>query len=110
MTNEQALYALVSGTGLTLTVDGGCEDESSFVSNVTFFADANDPRIPSWVQIQAKFTELEADYDALAYARSRKGEYDVLNQLELISDDTKNGTTTHIDAIAAIKAKYPKPE
>ena len=75
MTNEQALYALVSGTGLTLTVDGGCEDESSFDSNVTFFADVNDPRIPTWVQIQAKFTELLAAHDAQEYARSRKEEY-----------------------------------
>ena len=61
-------------------------------------------------QIQAKLAELQAEYVAQEYARSRKVEYDALNQFELISDDTKNGTTTHIDAIAAIKAKYPKPE
>ena len=58
--------------------------------------------------IQAKQTELKAAYDALAYARNRKEEYDKLNQFELISDDSINGTTTHKDAILAIKAKYPK--
>ena len=35
-------------------------------------------------------------------------EYDALNQFELISDDDANGTTTHKDAIAAIKTKWPK--
>jgi|TARA_Y100000296_G_scaffold22372_1_gene26441 hypothetical protein len=58
--------------------------------------------------IQAKQAELKAAYDALAYARNRKEEYDKLNQFELISDDSINGTTTHKDAILAIKAKYPK--
>ena len=63
----------------------------------------------SRADIDAKLIELEAEWDAQEYARSRKVEYDALNQFELISDDTKNGTTTHIDAIDAIKAKYPKP-
>ena len=58
--------------------------------------------------IQAKQAELKTAYDALAYSRSRKEEYDQLNQFELISDDSINGTTTHKDAILAIKAKYPK--
>ena len=58
--------------------------------------------------IQAKQAELKTAYDVLAYARSRKEEYDKLNQFELISDDSINGTTTHKDAILAIKAKYPK--
>ena len=58
--------------------------------------------------IQAKMDELKTAYDALAYSRSRKEEYDKLNQFELISDDSINGTTTHKDAILAIKVKYPK--
>ena len=58
--------------------------------------------------IQAKQAELKTAYDALAYARSRKEEYDKLNQFELISDDSINGTTTHKDAVLAIKAKFPK--
>ena len=53
-------------------------------------------------------TAWEAEYDSQEYARNRKKEYDALNQFELISDDTKNGTTTHIDAIEVIKAKWPK--
>jgi hypothetical protein len=65
---------------------------------------------PSEEQIAAKLVELQAAYDAQVYARSRKEEYDALNQFELMSDDSINDTTTHKDAILAIKAKYPKPE
>ena len=59
--------------------------------------------------VEAEEIKLRAEYEAQEYARKRKVEYDALNQLELISDDTNNGTTTHIDAVNAIKAKYPKP-
>ncbi len=65
--------------------------------------------IPSKAVLDAEIIRLQAEDDAQEYARNRKEEYDALNQFELISDDTKNGTSTHIDAIDAIKAKYPKP-
>ena len=65
---------------------------------------------PTEEEITTKLTELTTAWTSREYARSRKVEYDELNQFELISDDTNNGTTTHIDAINAIKAKYPKPE
>ncbi len=45
---------------------------------------------------------------SMSYSEKRKVEYDKLNQFELISDDSINGTTTHKDAILAIKDKYPK--
>jgi len=54
---------------------------------------------------------VDAEYEAaLTYADRRKTAYDLLNQFELIGDDATNGTTTHKDAIAAIKAAHPKPE
>lgn len=59
--------------------------------------------------VEAEVERLQAEYEAQEYARNRKAEYDALNQFELISDDSINGTTTHKDAILAIKAKYPKP-
>ena len=72
--------------------------------------DKNDVQIDlDDTKIQAEVTRLQAEYDAQEYARFRKAEYDALNQFELISDDTNNGTTTHIDAVNAIKTKYPKP-
>ena len=43
-----------------------------------------------------------------AYARSRKAAYNLLNQDEMRYDDLTNTTTTWPDAIAAIKAEFPK--
>ena len=63
---------------------------------------------PSQAEITAEVTRLQAAYDSQEYARNRKTAYDNLNQLELISDDAINGTTTHKDAVLAIKAQYPK--
>ena len=63
---------------------------------------------PSQAEIDAELKRLQEEWDAQAYARNRKAEYDALNQLELMSDDSINGTTTHKDAIVAIKTKYPK--
>ena len=53
--------------------------------------------------------EYEAYVAANEYKSLRKEKYDALNQFELISDDSINGTTTHKDAIVAIKAAHPKP-
>ena len=58
--------------------------------------------------IQTELDNLQAAYDAQAYARSRKAEYDKLNQDEMRYDDLVNGTTTWQDAIAAIKTSIPK--
>ena len=52
---------------------------------------------------------LKAEWDAKVYARTRKAKYDLLNQDEMRYDDTKNSTTTWVDAIDAIKASHPKP-
>ena len=59
--------------------------------------------------IAAEITRLQAEYDSLEYSRLRQVEYLKLNQDEMRFDDSINGTTTWIDAILDIKAKYPKP-
>jgi hypothetical protein len=51
-------------------------------------------------------THEMSDWDT--YSRSRKIEYSKLNQDEMRFDDLINGTTTWVDSIKAIKAKYPK--
>ena len=65
---------------------------------------------PTEEELNTEIARLQSEYDSQDYARKRKAEYNALNQFELISDDSINGTTTHRDAILAIKAKYPKPE
>ena len=57
-----------------------------------------------------ELAQIEAEFNATAYIKLRKAEYDKLNQYEMMFDDQLNGTTTWVDAINAIKAQYPKPE
>ena len=77
---------------------------------VTVKGDLNDLSTYEWAEGITPPTEeeIEANFKAQEYSRNRKVEYDALNQFELISDDTNNSTTTHIDAVNAIKAKWPK--
>ena len=63
---------------------------------------------PSDADIEAELVRLQEEYDAQAYARNRKAEYNALNQLEMQFDDKEDGTTTWEDAIKAIKTKWPK--
>ena len=51
---------------------------------------------------------LQAVYDSQEYARNRKAEYDQLNQFEMQFNDDRDGTTTWVDKINEIKARYPK--
>ena len=73
--------------------------------------ESNDPADfgTTWDLVKAKMIELQSQYDSQAYARSRKVEYDKLNQDEMRFDDLVNSTTTWHDAIAAIKVAIPKP-
>ena len=70
-----------------------------------------DPELtqPTDAEISAEVIRLQGVYDGQAYARARKAKYRLLNQDEMRYDDTKNSTTTWIDAIDAIKVAHPKP-
>jgi hypothetical protein len=63
---------------------------------------------PTDAEITAELTRLQAEYDSLAYARSRKQEYDKLNQWEMQFDDNRDGTSTWVDSINEIKVRFPK--
>ena len=58
---------------------------------------------------ESQFDAVVTSVTANSYSRERKAKYDLLNQFELMTDDASNGTTTHAEAIAAIKAAHPKP-
>ena len=64
---------------------------------------------PTALQLSNEVTRLQGVHDGQAYARLRKAKYDLLNQDEMRYDDTKNSTTTWVDAIDAIKVAHPKP-
>ena len=66
---------------------------------------------PSEEAIQAKLSELQAEYDAQEYARNRSSEYPTWQeQMDMQYWDAKNGTNTWQEAIEAVKTKYPKGE
>ena len=59
-------------------------------------------------EVDAEVTRLQAEYDAQAYSRNRKAEYDQLNQFEMQFDDDRDSTTTWVDKINEIKGRHPK--
>ena len=63
---------------------------------------------PSVAEIEAAHTEWQIAWDAQAYARNRKAEYDQLNQFEMQFDDDRDSTTTWVDTINEIKGRHPK--
>jgi len=63
---------------------------------------------PTQSEIDAEVIRLQAEYDSQEYARNRKKEYDQLNQFEMQFNDDRDGTTTWVDKINEIKARYPK--
>jgi uncharacterized membrane protein (UPF0182 family) len=93
--------------GMEWSLNGSPTTEAEFTAGFTIH-EANGVEEPSWSAIQTYLTTMQAEYDALAYARSRKEEYDKLCQFELIGEDSINGTSLHKDAILAIKTKFPK--
>ena len=63
---------------------------------------------PTESEVDAKVVELQAVYDAQAYARNRKVEYpDIGDQLDMIYHNGDGGVTFQA-AIKAVKDKYPK--
>ena len=64
---------------------------------------------PTEKEIDAKYTALKTAHDALEYARKREPEYPSNgDQWDMIYKDNLNGTTTHKDAVEAVKTKWPK--
>jgi len=64
---------------------------------------------PTQSEIDAEVIRLQAEYDAQAYARSRKAEYPSIgDQLDMIYHNGDGGATFQA-AIKAVKDKYPKP-
>jgi hypothetical protein len=95
-TNDMAINSMLPEAQF-VSVDGVIEWHSEDIAQ------------PTGAEITAEVIRLQAEYDSNGYARNRLEAYNALNQFELISDDSINGTTTHKDAILAIKAKFPKP-
>jgi hypothetical protein len=60
--------------------------------------------------IDAESTRLQAEQDSTQYARDRAEAYPSLtDQADMQYWDSVNDTTTWQDAVAAVKAEFPKP-
>ena len=60
-------------------------------------------------QIAAEIVRLQAEYDNKQYQRDRAFEYPALaEQLDMLYHDRINSTDTWMEAIQAVKTKYPK--
>jgi len=60
--------------------------------------------------IRAAWAAEDAKQSLLGYHTLRSASYpDLATQLDMIYHDRLSGTTTWIDAIQAVKDKYPKP-
>jgi len=97
---SQAVRALDPDGLTTISVADDDTDKILFLSN---------PKNIKPQQIIDKIPEVEAEYDAQEYARNRELEYPSTgDQLDMIYKDNKNSTTTHADAVEAVKTKWPK--
>ena len=100
---KTAIYKLAPGCTFSVRNPSGDAEIVNWIDHGTGISQ------PTEEAIQTELDSQNLEWTANEYARNRKEEYDALNQFELISDDSINGTTTHKDAILAIKAEIPKP-
>jgi len=73
------------------------------------WSEINEISKPTEIEFDTEVTKLQAAYDAQAYARNRVQEYPSSgDQWDMIYKDNLNSTTTHKDAVEAVKTKWPK--
>jgi hypothetical protein len=74
-----------------------------------FDADGNSVTLDQAL-VDAEVTRLQTEYDSQQYARDRASAYPSLtDQADMQYWDSVNDTTAWADAIAAVKAEFPKP-
>jgi len=88
-----AVYSLVGGA---IRVSG---------DDITYY-DGQTP--PSKAEIDAEVIRLQAEYDALAWKRSREENYPSIAELTVALYDTDDKSVVEAKR-AAVKLKYPKP-
>jgi len=88
-----------------LAQNAGC-DYGAYNGEITTWTKGDKP---TEAEIAAEITRLTAEFDAQAYARNRASEYPSQgDQNDMIYKDMLNSTTTHKDAVEAVKTKWPK--
>jgi len=95
-----AIKAINSDAKFTITENGNVD-----TAEITWLEGF--PEI-SKADIQEKFDELKAEYEAQEYARNRQREYPSVQELVVALYDTDDKTAVD-EKRAAVKLKYPKP-
>ena len=99
--NVRITDAIRSLTNQPFGYDGGTEE--------IIWPETNTGDAPTKAEIDSELIKLQAEYDAQEYARNRASEYPSQgDQMDMIYKDNKNSTTTHADAVEAVKTKWPK--
>jgi hypothetical protein len=93
-TEWDAIKSLTEGS-LTIKADGNI-----------IYHDNQTP--PTKAEIDAEIIRIQAEYDALDYARKRQAEYPAIADLVVALYDTDDKSAIETKR-AAVKAKYPKP-
>jgi hypothetical protein len=68
----------------------------------------NSDPVPTQAELDAQVEIQKAEYDALAWKRSREAEYPTIAELTVALYDTDDKADIEAKR-AAVKAKYPKP-
>ena len=100
-----AIESLLPGAKMHASSGGEKAD-----SEQNFIIDWLDERTqPTVAEIQTEMDRLKTEWAAQEYARNRELEYPSTgDQLDMMYKDNKNSTTTHADAVEAVKTKWPK--
>ena len=93
---------------------GGSSYQMADANGNVKWKDGHETTAEETAAINAKIIELQADYDALAYARNRFDSYPSIDDVTVALAEKAEGDSTMWDKItaerSAVKAKFPKPE
>ena len=93
-------YKWIGAVGVAYSIDA---------DGIYIWENWDDKDVPSQSEIVSKKAELDDTWATLLYQRERIAEYPSQgDQMDMIYKDMLNSTTTHKDAVEAVKTKWPK--
>lgn len=93
--------------GAQFALNGDPENAEEYQENMQWLQDGS---APTWDEVVAVSTTVEAKVTAEVYKSKRQVEYPtIVDQLDMQYHDLVEGTTTWKDFVEAVKNKYPKP-
>jgi hypothetical protein len=97
---NELFYKWIGAIGVSYSVDS---------DGIYIWENWDDKDVPSQSEIVSKKAELDDTWATLLYQRERIAEYPSNgDQWDMIYKDNLNSTTTHKDAVEAVKTKWPK--